>query len=45
MIGRRGIGVVALHPGALPQAAVALQEALDSYDEALHLPLASCPWL
>jgi hypothetical protein len=41
MIGRRATGVVALHLGSLPQAAAALQEALDSYDEARHLPLAS----
>ncbi|WP_161957382.1 AAA family ATPase [Aestuariivirga litoralis] len=40
MIGRRGMGVVALHTGALAEAALALQEALDSYDEAQHLPLA-----
>ena len=40
MIGLRGTGVVALHTGALTQAVIALQEALDSYDEAKHLPLA-----
>jgi class 3 adenylate cyclase len=40
MIGTRGLGVVALHTGVLDQAAAALQQALDSYDEALHLPLA-----
>lgn len=40
MIGRRGMGVVALHTGSLTQAKLALQEALDSYDEASHLPLA-----
>ena len=40
MIGRRGVGVVALHTGALTQAVMALEEALESYDEARHLPLA-----
>lgn len=40
MIGQRGTGVVALHTGALTQAAMALQEALDAYDEDQHLPLA-----
>jgi hypothetical protein len=40
MIGRRGTGVVALHVGSLTQAMAALQEALDSYDEARHLELA-----
>jgi hypothetical protein len=40
MIGRRGMGVVALHTGALTQAVMALEEALESYDEAQHLPLA-----
>ncbi len=39
MIGRRGTGVVALHVGSLTQAVAALQEALDGYDEALHLEL------
>lgn len=40
MIGDRGLGVVALHTGALDQAATLLRQALDSYDEAQHLPLA-----
>lgn len=40
MIGRRGIGVVALHVGSLSQAGAALQEALDLYDEERHLHLA-----
>ena len=39
MIGTRATGVVALHTGVLEQATVALREALDSYDEAQHLPL------
>ena len=40
MIGTRAIGVVALHTGKMDKAAKALRQALDSYDEALHLPLA-----
>lgn len=40
MIGDRGLGVVAFHSGALAEAATLLRQALDSYDEATHLPLA-----
>ena len=40
MIGTRGRGVVAFHTGALEQGADLLHQALDSYDEARHAPLA-----
>lgn len=40
MIGDRGLGVVAFHTSALAEAADLLRRALDSYDEAAHLPLA-----
>ena len=40
MIGTRGRGVVAFHTGALQQGAALLRQALDSYEETRHAPLA-----
>lgn len=40
MIAQRGLGVVLFHTGSFEEAASRLGQALDSYDEARHLPLA-----